>query len=231
MSRATPLLVLLVLSWAGWPGACTGRSGGALPRGATGGRDQRPTTQIHSPPDLVDVLKLDPTFVLDVRYATPNNFTRRTLYPVARCLLHAAVAERLVRVHERLRSGGLRLKLFDCYRPLSIQRELWALVPDERYVADPAKGSRHNRAAAVDLTLADSTGAELPMPTEYDDFTPRAHRDYASASHEQTANRERLEEAMQAEGFIGLPTEWWHFDSPDWKEYAILDVPLSEGEP
>lgn len=181
--------------------------------------------------DLVDVLELDPTFVLDVRYATPRNFTGRILYPVARCLLRRPVAERLVRVHARLKEAGLRLRLFDCYRPLSIQRELWARVPDERYVADPAKGSRHNRAAAVDLTLADSSGAELPMPTEYDDFTPLAHRDYRGGEPGRLANRDRLERAMAREGFLPLPTEWWHFDAPDWKEHAILDAPLSLAKP
>lgn len=172
------------------------------------------------------MLEVDPTLRLDIRYATPNNFTGKQLYPVARCLLRPRVAERVARVHARLKQSGLGLKLYDCYRPLSIQRKLWELVPDERYVADPTKGSRHNRGAAVDVTLVDASGAELPMPTEYDDFTPRAHRDYAAAGPERTANRERLERAMAREGFVGLPTEWWHFDDRDWKEYAILDVPI-----
>ena len=175
---------------------------------------------------LVDVLALDSTFVLDVRYATPRNFTGRTLYPVGRCLLRADAAARLVRVNARLERDGLRLRLFDCYRPLSIQRALWALVPDERYVANPAKGSRHNRAAAVDLTLADASGSALPMPSEYDEFTPRAHRDYEGGSADERANRARLERAMGEEGFVGLPTEWWHFDAPGWEAYPVLDVPL-----
>ncbi len=195
-------------------------------------RSERPPASAAGAPaasnaDLVDVLTLDSTLVLDVRYATPRNFTGRTLYPVARCLLRADTAERLVRVHERLHREGLRLRLFDCYRPLSIQKELWALVPDERYVADPAKGSRHNRAAAVDLTLADSTGAALPMPSEYDEFTGRAHRDYQGGTADELANRARLERAMAADGFVGLPTEWWHFDAPGWESYPVLDVPLA----
>ncbi len=181
-----------------------------------------------SPAELVDVLALDSTLVLDIRYATPRNFTGRTLYPVARCLLRPDVAERLVRVHERLKREGLRLRLFDCYRPLSIQRQLWALVPDERYVADPAKGSRHNRAAAVDLTLADASGAALPMPSEYDDFTPRAHRDYDGGAPEERVNRARLERAMLEQGFAGFPTEWWHFDAPGWEAYPVLDLPLDK---
>ena len=190
---------------------------------AAAGADARPAAS-----ELVDVLALDPTFVLDVRYATPRNFTGRTLYPVARCLLRADAAERLVRVHERLRREGLRLRLFDCYRPLSIQRVLWALVPDERYVANPAQGSRHNRGAAVDLTLADSSGRALPMPTEYDTFTERAHRDWTGGDPARLANRERLERAMLAEDFEPLPTEWWHFDAAGWERHAVLDVPLAK---
>ncbi len=194
-----------------------------------GGKAQ--TAHGNSPPSLVEVLRRDSTLVLDIRYATPNNFTGRKLYPEARCLLRPGSAERLTRVQRRLRPHGLGLKLFDCYRPLAIQRELWALVPDERYVARPEKGSRHNRASAVDVTLVDEQGRELPMPSEYDEFTPRAHRDYHGASPERTANRERLAQAMMAEGFLPLPTEWWHFDAPDWKEHAVLDVPLSLAAP
>lgn len=208
-------LALLFTGLAALSSACSGR------RGVESAREDAREAR------LVDVLSLDPSFVLDVRYATPHNFTGRTLYPVARCLLHPDVAARLLRVHERLKRQGLGLKLFDCYRPLSIQKELWAIVPDERYVADPAKGSRHNRASAVDVTLVDRDGTELAMPTEYDDFTPRAHRDDQSGSPQARANRRTLEEAMTREGFLPLPTEWWHFDAPDWKEHAILDVPLT----
>jgi D-alanyl-D-alanine dipeptidase len=202
--------------------SAAGRSGAPLRVEA---RSVSPT--VHDSTGLVDVSALDPSLILDIRYATRRNFTGRTLYPVARCLLRPDVAERLMRVDERLKREGLRLVIFDCYRPLSIQRELWALVPDERYVANPAKGSRHNRAAAVDLTLADSGGAPLPMPTEYDDFTEKAHRDYQGATPDRIANREKLEEAMAAEGFEGLPTEWWHFDAPGWERYPVLDVPLT----
>jgi D-alanyl-D-alanine dipeptidase len=102
---------------------------------------------------------------LDIRYATANNFTKRPLYPVARCYLRKQVAERLTKVQQELQAQGLGLKVFDCYRPLSIQKQLWALLPDERYVIDPRKGSRHNRGAAVDVTLVDAKGNELEMPT------------------------------------------------------------------
>jgi len=229
--RLPPLLTLLMV--------VPGCAGGQVARDAPG--DLRPDVEARAAEtagarqdsagrQLVDVTTLDATLILDIRYATPRNFTGRTLYPIARCLLRPDVAERLVRVHERLRQEGLRLVIFDCYRPLSIQKELWKLVPDERYVANPAKGSRHNRAAAVDLTLADSLGASLAMPTEYDEFSEKAHREWQGATAEQLANREKLEEAMQAEGFEGLPTEWWHFDAAGWERYPVLDVPLERVE-
>ncbi len=124
---------------------------------------------------------------------------------------------------------GFGLKVFDGYRPLSVQRKMWAIFPNHDYVADPRKGSRHNRGAAVDLTLIRlSDGAELLMPTPYDAFTPSAHRDYMKLDAEAIRNRELLESAMSRHGFVGLPTEWWHFDDTDWKHYRILDVDYSE---
>jgi beta-N-acetylhexosaminidase/D-alanyl-D-alanine dipeptidase len=176
-------------------------------------------------PELVDVPKLAPGIRLDIRYATANNFTHQAVYPAAVCRLTRDAAERLARVQSRLEAQGLGLKVFDCYRPLSVQKKFWALVPDERYVANPAKGSRHNRACAVDLTLVDAAGRDLPMPTDFDDFSERAHRN-APASPEAAADRKKLEEAMAAEGFTGLPTEWWHFDAPGWKDSPVLDIPI-----
>ena len=174
---------------------------------------------------LVELVHIAPTVRLDLRYATVNNFTHHAVYPHARCLLRSSVAERLARVQATLAQEGLGLKVFDCYRPLSVQRQLWALVPDPRYVADPKHGSRHNRGAAVDVTLVDAAGVELPMPTAFDDFSDKAHRN-ADAPPPQRRNRERLERAMAAEGFLGLPTEWWHFDAPDWRSYPLSDDPL-----
>jgi zinc D-Ala-D-Ala dipeptidase len=175
--------------------------------------------------DLVDVEKLSSGIRLDIRYATPDNFTHQAVYPVAACFLRRDAAERLARVESALEAEGLGLKVFDCYRPLSVQQKFWQLVPDDRYVANPAKGSRHNRGCAVDLTLVDASGRELAMPTAFDDFTERAHRD-APASPEAAANRKKLEDAMTAQGFVGLPTEWWHFDAPGWKDAPLLDVPI-----
>jgi D-alanyl-D-alanine dipeptidase len=188
-------------------------------------REQR--RDLHSDP-LVDVAAVEPRIVIDLRYATDNNFTGRKLYPEARCLLRRSAAERLSRVADRVQADGLRLKIYDAYRPLAVQRELWRLVPDPRYVADPAKGSRHNRGAAVDVTLVDAAGRELEMPTAYDDFTEAAHRDYTGGTELARRNRDYLSAAMSAEGFVGLATEWWHFDAPNWEACRLLDVPFDQ---
>jgi D-alanyl-D-alanine dipeptidase len=121
------------------------------------------------------------------------------------------------------------LKIFDGYRPLSVQRKMWAVFPQPGYVADPKNGSRHNRGAAVDVTLVRLTdGTELRMPTPYDDFTERAHRDYMQLEEEAIRNRQLLEQIMTRHGFVGLPTEWWHFDFSDWQKYPLLDVDIPE---
>ncbi len=176
---------------------------------------------------MVDFSKLDSRVVLDIRYATKNNFTHQAVYPVARCLLRKSVAQKLLKAAKDFESRGLRLVIFDCYRPLSIQKQFWALVPDERYVADPAKGSRHNRGAAVDVSLADAAGHELVMPSGFDNFTERAHRNFKGSSPLARKNMKLLESVMERHGFIGLPTEWWHFDAKGWKKFPIENVPLT----
>lgn len=175
---------------------------------------------------LVDLSEVDPSIKIDLRYATAGNVFGRPLYPVARCLLRRSVAERLSRVQKRLRPKGLGLKIWDAYRPHSVQKEMWAMKPDPRFIADPKKGSKHNRGAAVDLTLVDRSGYELAMPTGFDEFTDRAARGYMRLSPDVLGNRQLLTDAMQAEGFVGLPSEWWHFDAPDALEYPLLDAPL-----
>jgi D-alanyl-D-alanine dipeptidase len=173
---------------------------------------------------LVNLERRSPRILRDIRYATPNNFTHTPVYDRAECWLNGVAAARLDAVQKELEPQGLGLKVYDCYRPLSVQKKFWALVPDERYVANPAKGSRHNRGAAVDLTLVRADGAELPMPTPYDDFTVRAHRDFNDLPPDQLANRARLEKVMVKHGFVPLPTEWWHFDSEGWESFPILDI-------
>jgi D-alanyl-D-alanine dipeptidase len=178
---------------------------------------------------LVDIQIINPHIQIDVRYATADNFMGEPLYPAARCLLRREVAKRLSRVEDALEHEGLGLKVFDAYRPLSVQKKLWARYPFEGYIANPAKGSNHNRGAAVDLTLVDIvTGKELPMPSAYDEFSERAHRDYAGGTAQERRNRALLGEAMAKEGFKGLATEWWHFDDADAKKYPVLDLSFDE---
>jgi D-alanyl-D-alanine dipeptidase len=177
---------------------------------------------------LIDLAEFDPRIAIDLRYATADNFMGRPLYPPeARCLLRPATARRLKRVQDRLARTGLGLKVYDAYRPLSVQKQMWEIMPDPRYVADPARGSRHNRGSAVDVTLVDSTGRELEMPTGFDDFTEAAHRNYQGATPAALRHRKILTNAMEAEGFVGLSTEWWHYDDPDWKSYPPVDMRLT----
>ena len=177
---------------------------------------------------LIDIRTVNTKIVLDMRYATTNNFLKRKLYPVARCVLRGAAARRLSQVQTELTKKGLGLKVYDCYRPLSVQKQMWKVKPDSRYVANPARGSRHNRGAAVDVTLVDRNGKELEMPTAFDNFTERAYRDYKGGSVQSRKNRQVLEAAMKKYGFIPLATEWWHFDAPGWDKFAILDVRFGE---
>lgn len=193
------------------------------------GQEGRPITiskAISEADDFVDVTTLDDSFILDIRYATANNFTGRVVYPTAKCYLRKEVAQRLVNVQRYLKGQGLRLVLFDCYRPLSVQKRFWEIMPDERYVADPKKGSRHNRGAAVDVSLADMKRNYLEMPSEFDDFSEKAHRNYMGASNIAIRNRQILEDAMVKFGFEAFPTEWWHFDASGWQRYPISDVPI-----
>jgi D-alanyl-D-alanine dipeptidase len=184
------------------------------------------TSAAERRPTLIRIKDVAPTILVDMRYATSDNFTGDVLYPAAECWLCEPAAERLIRVQKKLEKQGLGLKVWDCYRPISVQKKLWARVPDDRYVANPAKGSRHNRGASIDLTLVDKQGRELPMPTKFDEFSDHAHRDFMDLPPDILKNRKTLEDAMESEGFIGLPTEWWHFDDPEWRQFALRDEPL-----
>jgi D-alanyl-D-alanine dipeptidase len=165
---------------------------------------------------------------LDIRYATPDNFMKQTLYPVAKAYLRAPAAQALANVQRDLATRGLGIKVFDAYRPYRVTVAMWEPIKNPDYVADPAKGSRHNRGAAVDLTLIDlKTGAELPMPTAYDDFTPRAAHAFEDLPADARANRALLREMMEKHGFDPLPSEWWHYDFRGWERFDLLDVPLT----
>ena len=180
----------------------------------------------QQPGDLVDIMELDSTIVVELRYATEDNFLEDTLYSANICLLRKAVAERLVKVHQSLRQKGFGLKIWDGYRPLSVQKKMWKKLPDPRFVANPQRGSNHNRGAAVDVTLVDLKGNELEMPTEFDDFSPKAKSDYPYANEQAKRNRKILQDAMRSQGFRTISSEWWHFNDKNCRKYSVLDVPL-----
>ncbi len=164
-----------------------------------------------------------PDLVTDWRYATTNNFTGTVLYHQPDAFLRQPAALALQQVQADLKLKGLGLKLFDAYRPYSVTRKMWEKVPDERYAANPAKGSGHNRGAAVDVTIIDIiTGQELAMPTPYDDFTEKAHHNYANLTAEVLANRALLKSTMEKHGFLALSTEWWHYYWPNAAQHFML---------
>ena len=174
--------------------------------------------------DLVELRKEDPSFIIDPIYSTEKNFVGVTLYSGDQLFLRKKTAQKLAKINLYLKSNSLLLKIWDAYRPLSVQRAMWARVPDARYVANPNIGSNHNRGCAVDVTLVDINGVDLKMPTEFDDFTDKAHRDYFNLSSEIINNRQILESAMVEGGFTPFATEWWHFDDTDCNMYSIMDV-------
>lgn len=178
--------------------------------------------------DIVSLKTIDSTIVQDVKYATPNNFTGKVLYNSPIVFLRKIVADSLAKVNQYFKKHyNYRIKVFDGFRPLHIQKIMWEIFPDERYVANPSKGSRHNRGAAVDITLVDSTGKELDFGTPYDDFTKKASPLYKNFPENILRNREILNSVMSKYGFTQLNSEWWHFDFKGWENFPILDVDLS----
>lgn len=181
--------------------------------------------------DLIELTKLSKTIKLDIRYATANNFVGRAVYPEARAFLQRPAAEALIRVHKLLKKEHLGVIIYDAYRPWAITKLFWEVVSlDQRkFVADPAKGSKHNRGCAVDMGIYDlKTGKAIPMPSGFDEFSDRASPDYKGGTAEETANREKLRRLMEAEGFTVNQNEWWHFDFNGWEQYAIYDISFKE---
>lgn len=177
---------------------------------------------------FVDLATMMPDLPRDIRYASPDNFTGRVLYPSATALLRQTAAEALAAARQTLRQQGLDLLLYDAYRPYSVTLMLWEHVQDERYVAAPWTGSRHNRGCAVDVTLIDmASGKPLTMPTAYDEFSERAHQTYHALPEDVLAHRACLCRVMQQHGFEPLQSEWWHFDLRGWQEYPLLDLPFT----
>jgi CubicO group peptidase (beta-lactamase class C family)/D-alanyl-D-alanine dipeptidase len=182
-------------------------------------------------PELVELVRLDPTIRLDIRYATANSFLGVPIYTSARAFMQRPAAEALVRAHRRLAKDGYGLLIHDAYRPWQVTKLFWEATPDSGriFVADPAKGSKHNRGAAVDLTLFDqATGGPVRMVGGYDEFSPRSNPDYPGGRALERWHRELLRRAMEAEGFTVNEVEWWHFDHRDWPKYPIINRRFEE---
>ena len=185
--------------------------------------------QIKNDPEkrMVELKSFVPGIVYDLRYATVNNFMRQLMYPKKTTItcLRLPAAEALKKVQGELNENGFGLKIFDAYRPYSVTVKFWELVHDERYVANPSKGSGHNRGIAVDLTIINlKTGKELNMGTGFDNFTDTAHQTFTSLPEEILQNRGLLKSTMEKYGFKALDTEWWHFFLTDGSKFEILDI-------
>jgi zinc D-Ala-D-Ala dipeptidase len=176
---------------------------------------------------LVDAKTRVTGLVVELPYATEDNFLGRAVYPEgARCLLLPAVADRLASAARTLEAEGFRLKAWDCYRPMHVQWAMWKLVPRKGYVADPHTGSNHNRGAAVDVTLVTLDGLPVEMPTPFDTFGPAAHHGSSAGTAEARAHRETLRQAMAQAGFRPNRMEWWHYDAPERRGAPLLDMAL-----
>jgi zinc D-Ala-D-Ala dipeptidase len=175
-------------------------------------------------PIMIDLEKTITNLRLDVRYATANNFTGKIIYDTVRVFLVQEAAIALQKVAQDLKEMNLGIIVFDAYRPLSVQKKLWEIFPNPEFVADPKNGSRHNRGAAIDMSLYFlESGKPLNMPTEYDNFTEKASHSFSDLSVEQIKNRALLKSIMEKHEFISLDSEWWHYDFQNWKDHPVLD--------
>ena len=182
-------------------------------------------------PELVELTTLDPAIHLDIRYATTNDFLGTPVYTQARAFMQRPAAEALVRALHKLQPFGYGLLINDAYRPWYVTKIFWEATPPEGkiFVADPSRGSRHNRGCAVDLTLYDlASGKPIEMPGTYDEMSPRSFPDYPGGTSLQRWHRDLLRRAMESEGFTVYEHEWWHFDFKDWHEYPILNIKFED---
>ncbi len=177
--------------------------------------------------NLVNIETLSSKFLLDIRYATTNNFLEEELYECEVCYLLPEVAEAINNVNYYFCDRGYIILFYDCYRPLSVQKKMWAKVPNPIYIANPTRGSAHNRGIAVDLTLVKKDGTALDMGTDYDFFGRKSHTDNFNLPKEVLENRKLLQDGLKAFGFATIQSEWWHFSYPKKSNAPILDAPLS----
>lgn len=181
---------------------------------------------------MVSLTRIAPGIVIDLRYATRQNFTERKLYRNSDdTYLRLPAARAIEEVQKVLAAKGLGLKIWDAYRPYSVTQRMWKLIQDERYVAHPSKGSGHNRGISVDLTIIDlHTGEELDMGTPFDHFSEAAHHDFKNLTADQQKNRTLLKTVMEQHGFKALATEWWHYSWPDPINFPVMDLSFRQLE-
>lgn len=173
-------------------------------------KEEQQKESIHD--DFINIKSLSEDFILDIKYATEDNFLKQTVYDCPECFLRKATARALHNANEEFKTMGYRIKVFDCYRPLSVQKKMWNILPGTHYVANPAKGSKHNRGAAVDLTLVDINGNELDMGTPFDFFGKEAHHTYTNLPKEVLENRKLLKTILDKHNFKSIYSEWWHYE-------------------
>lgn len=192
-------------------------------------RSYKEDYKIHPNNELIEIKKAIPSIVLDIRYATKDNFMQQVMYNQARAFARKPVVEQLKKIQAVLKPQGYGLKIFDAYRPYTITVAFWEKASDKAFVANPAKGSKHNRGCAVDLTLIElKTGKDIPMPTPYDSFAPEAAPHFENLPKEIIRNRDFLIATMQANGFKVINNEWWHFDFNSWQNYNLMDIPFEK---
>ena len=170
---------------------------------------------------------MDSQFSYDMRYATKNNFLKKKVYDCADCVIRTPVATALVEANAYFMKLGYRIRLFDCYRPLDVQKAMWKIFPKPGYVADPKKGSVHNKGAAVDLTLETLAGMPLNMGTDFDHFGVEAHHAYQQLPQEVLENRQLLKKGMEAHGFHAIRTEWWHYNFGKSGKYPVSNFKVT----
>lgn len=237
------LFVLLAASCGLWPAACQSRAAVGSPSAPAYSASGAPaSSQVQSvlsvssassaAPLVIDgfvrVTDLDPSIVVDLKYATADNFTHQKVYPTNVCVLRLATAQKLAKANTQLQTMGCRIKVWDAYRPVSVQKIFWSIEPDTRFVANPsAGGSVHNRGCAVDVTLVDLNGNEPEMPSGFDDFTEKAYRSNTHMTAQAKTDVDLLTKAMTENGFLTISAEWWHFSDSDLNQYQNADVDLA----
>jgi D-alanyl-D-alanine dipeptidase len=226
----TPVLIVIVLQSCG----ITGKNASVRPAPPPVQADinmYKADAERDSSLKMISLTNYLQPLTADWPYAGRENFTGSVLYKNPAAYLRLPAARALKAVQAELAARGLGIKIFDAYRPYSVTKKMWEIVPDERYAANPAKGSGHNRGIAVDLTLVElASGNELKMPTGFDDFSERAHHDYMQLDREVIANRALLRSVMEKHGYKALETEWWHYYLPDAARYPLMDFDFEQME-